>query len=104
MYNVAIHAQQVLGATVCYISLSETLDSGITYPLATAVSSSNLLASAEEDPLWIFTQQVAEAVSRALSTSQDTPGGLWRFADGVDGGWGGAGQAGRPERSEDDHA
>lgn len=104
MYNVAIHCNQVLGATVCYVSLSETTDDGISYPLASAVSSSNLLASADEDPLWILIQQVRDCVSRALST--DEPQAIWEYLirDGVDGGWRGAGQTEGPSDSEDDRA
>ena len=104
MYNVAIHAQQVLGATICYVSLSETSDDGITYPTATAVSSSNLLSSADEDPLWIFLQQIRDALSRALA--DDEPGVWWQVNESaaMDGGWRGAGSPGQPERSEDDRA
>lgn len=104
MYNVAIHAQQVLGATILSVSLSETKDDGITYPLAVAMSSSNLLESADEDPLWIFIEQVRDAVSRALSTGDERP--IWDslIRDGVDGGWRGAGSSDGSERSEDPHA
>jgi hypothetical protein len=101
MYNVAMHAQQILGATILSVSLSETNDEGITYPVATAMSSSNLLASADEDPLWIFLQQIKECLSSALGDET----GLWATvdsSDGVDGGWGGAGQTGPTERSEDE--
>ena len=100
MYTLAIHANQVLSATVLSLSLSETDDDGFTYLIATASSSSNLLASAEEDPLWVFLEQVKDALSRAL----DGETGLWfqhQESDGVDGGRRGAGNPGQPERSED---
>ena len=103
MYTLAIHVNQVLSAAVLSVSLSETSDQGITYPLATSTSSSNLLASADEDPLWIFLQQTREALSMALGDET----GLWfqiEERDGVDGGWRGAGSPGQPERSEDDDA
>lgn len=103
MYNVAMHAQQILGATILSVSLSETTEQGITYPLATAMSSSNLLASADEDALWIFLQQIRDCLSRALG--EDT--GLWfqlNESDEVDGGWGGARPSEQPEQSEDDRA
>ena len=100
MYNVAMHAQQILGATILSVSLSETAEDGVTYPLATAMSSSNLLASADEDPLWIFLQQIKDCLSRALGDET----GLWfqhLESDGLDGGWRGAGNPGQPEQSED---
>jgi hypothetical protein len=103
MYNAAIHAQQVLGATILSVSISETTDDGITYPLASAMSSTDLLASSDEDPLWVFLEQVRDCLSRALGQGGD----LWRSSierDRVDGGWGGAGHPEGPERSEDDHA
>lgn len=101
MYNISIHCQQVLGATVCYVSLSETPDDGSTSQIATSVSSSNLFHDLDEDPVWIFVQQVSDAVSRALST--EDAGVLWQLAEsaGLDGGWRGAGNPGQPERSED---
>lgn len=104
MYNLTVHAQQVLSATICYVSLSETLDDESTYLLASAVSSSNLHSSSEEDPVWVLCEQVLDALSRALST--DDGGVYWRVhnRDGIDGGWGGAGQTEQAERSEDDHA
>ena len=91
MYNLAMHAQEVLGATVLTVSLSETNDDEMTYTVATAASSSNLLASADEDPLWIFLQQVTDCLSRALGAET----GLWfqhGESDGIDGGWRGAGE------------
>ena len=100
MYNMSIHSQQVLGATITAVSLSETDDEGITYTLATSMASSNLLASADEDPLWVFFQQIKDCLSRALGDET----GLWFQhieSDGVDGGWRGAGNPGQPERSED---
>lgn len=103
MYNVAMHAQQILGATMLSVSLSETNEEMITYPLASAMSSSDLLASSGEDPLWIFIEQVRDCLSRALGPQ----GELHRSAierDRVDGGWGGAGQTEQPEQSEDDNA
>lgn len=103
MYNLAMHAQQVLGATIISISISETTDEGITYPLATAMSSSDLLSSSGEDPLWVFIEQVRDCLSRALGQQGD----LWRKSidrDRVDGGWGGAGQTEQPEQSEDRNA
>lgn len=103
MYNVSIHAQQILGATICAVSLTETDEQGLTYSLASAMSSSNLLASADEDPLWIFLQQVKDALSRALGDET----GLWfqhLESAAMDGGWRGAGSPGQPERSEDDRA
>lgn len=104
MYNLTVQAQQVLQATICYISLSETSDDGVTYTIATSVSSSNLFAAADEDPVWVFCEQVRDALSRALSTGDG--GVLWqvRESDGLDGGWRGARQTERPERSEDDSA
>lgn len=104
MYNISMHGQQVLGATIVSVSLSETNDEGITYPLATAMSSSNLLASADEDPLWVFIEQVRDAVSSALSSSGETP--IWDYLvrDRLDGGWRGAGKTDGSERSEDPHA
>ena len=95
MYNAAIHCQQVLGATIVAVSLTETTEEGITYPVATSMSSSNLLESADEDPLWIFLQQIQDSLSRALGGST----GLWfqhLESDGVDGGWGGAGHPDSP--------
>lgn len=103
MYTAAIHVQQVLGAAMLSVSLSETTDDGITYQLATALSSSDVYHDSNEDPLWVFIEQVRDCLSRALGSEN----GLWRSAierDRVDGGWGGAGQEERPERSEDDHA
>lgn len=103
MYNVSMHAQQILGATILAVSLTETNEEGLTYPLATAMSSSNMLASVDEDPLWIFLQQIKDCLSRSLG--DDT--GLWfqyLESDGVDGGRRGAGHPGQTERSEDDHA
>lgn len=103
MYNVSMHAQQILGATILAVSLTETNEQGLTYPLATSMSSSNLLASADEDPLWIFLQQIRDCLSRALGDET----GLWfqyLESDGVDGGWRGAGQTDQPERSEDRNA
>ena len=100
MYNAAIHCQQVLGSTLVSVSLSETNDDGMTYPLATAMSSSDLLASSGEDPLWVFIQQIQDALSSALGDQT----GVWRNSidrDRVDGGWGGAGHPEQPERSED---
>jgi hypothetical protein len=102
MYHLNVHAEQVLTATICYVSLCETNDDGVSYTIATAVSSSNLHAQADEDPVWVFCEQVRDALSRALSTGD---GGVWwqlRESDGVDGGWGGAGQTRLTERSEDD--
>ncbi|MCZ6914751.1 MAG: hypothetical protein O7C59_10080 [Rickettsia endosymbiont of Ixodes persulcatus] len=101
MYNMAVHAQQVLGSTLVAVSISETNDDGMTYPLATAMSSSDSVASCGEDPLWIFLQQVRDALSIALNDEQS----IYRQAikhDRVDGGWGGAGQAEGPEQSEDE--
>jgi len=95
MYNVAMHAQQILGATILSVSLTETSDDGFTYPLATAMSSSNLLASADEDTLWIFLEQVRDCLSRALGSET----GLWHQhveSDGLDGGWRGARQQDSP--------
>lgn len=103
MYTAAIHVQQVLGASMLSVSLSETTEDGITYPLASAMSSSDLYHASSEDPLWVFIEQVRDCLSRALGPEN----GVWRAAierDRVDGGWGGAGQQGQPERSEDDHA
>jgi len=103
MYNAAIHCQQVLGSTICSVSLSETTDELSTYTLATAMSSSNLLASADEDELWIFLQQIRDCLSRALGDES----GLWSQVietDVLDGGWGGARPSGQPEQSEDDSA
>ena len=103
MYNVAMHAQQILGATILSVSLTETDEEGITYPLASSMSSSNLLASADEDPLWVFLQQIQDCLSRAMGA--DT--GLWfqyQESGGLDGGWWGAGSSGQTERSEDDRA
>lgn len=103
MYNLAVHAQQVLGATMLSVSISETDEQQFTYPLASSMSSSDLLASSGEDPLWVFIEQVRDCLSRALGSGGD----LWRSAierDRVDGGWGGAGQMGQPEQSEDDDA
>jgi hypothetical protein len=103
MYNMTVHAQQVLGASLCAVSLTETDDQGFTYPIATAMSSSNLLASAEEDPLWVFLQQIRDALSRALGDET----GLWfqvQESAAMDGGWRGAGNPGQTERSEDDRA
>lgn len=103
MYNVSMHAQQILGATILAVSLTETNEEGLTYPLATAMSSSNLLASADEDELWIFLQQIRDCLSRSLG--DDT--GLWfqyQESAAMDGGWRGAGDPGQTERSEDDHA
>jgi hypothetical protein len=100
MYTAAIHVQQVLGASMLSVSLSETTEEGITYPLASAMSSSDLLHSSDEDPLWIFIEQVRDCLSRALGAEN----GLWRSAidrDRVDGGWGRAGPTEQPERSED---
>lgn len=96
MYNAAFHCHQVLDVTNVSISLSETTDEGITYPLAAATSSSVILASSGEDPLWIFIQQITDAVSRALGDGS----GLWRSSidrDRIDGGWRGAGQMSQPE-------
>lgn len=104
MYNISVHAQQVLGATVAYVSWTETSDEGITYPIATSVSSSNLHSQADEDPAWIFLEQIRDALSRVFQSSGE---GLWfqvTESGGIDGGWGGAGQTRRPERSEDDSA
>jgi len=101
MYNITVHAQQILGASLCAVSLTETSDEGFTYPLATAMSSSNLLASADEDPLWLFLEQVKDCLSRALGSDS----GLWSQVSesaAMDGGWGGAGSPGQPERSEDE--
>lgn len=103
MYTIAAHAQQVLGATMLSISISETNEDQITYPLASAMSSSDLLHSSGEDPLWVFIEQVRDCLSSALGPQ----GSLFRSAierDRVDGGWGGAGQTGQPEQSEDDRA
>jgi hypothetical protein len=100
MYNCAMHAQQILGATIVSVSLSETNEQNLTYPLASAMSSSNLLASADEDPLWIFLQQIKDCLSRALGDET----GLWfqyQESAAMDGGWRGAGNPGQPERSED---
>ena len=100
MYNASIHAQQVLGATILAFSLTETTEEGISYPVATAMSSSDLLSSADEDPLWVFLEQIKESLSRVLGDSQN----IYRQAiehDRIDGGWGGAGQTGQPEQSED---
>jgi len=100
MYNISIHVQQVLGAAVASISLTETNEDGVTYTLATAASSSNLLSSADEDPLWIFLQQIQDCMSRALGDET----GLWfqhSESAAMDGGWRGAGSPGQPERSED---
>ena len=94
MYNITVHCQQVLSATVCYVSLSETTDDGSSYTIATAVASSNLHAHADEDPVWVVCEQVRDALSRALSSDD---GGVWwqlQERDAVDGGWGGAGQTG----------
>ena len=101
MYNVAIHGQQILSATLLSVSLSETNDDGITYTVATAMSSSNLLASADEDPLWVFLEQIKDCLSRALGDQT----GLWfqhQESAAMDGGWRGAGSPGQTERSEDD--
>jgi hypothetical protein len=103
MYNVSMHAQQILGATILAVSLTETTDGGITYPLATAMSSSNLLSSADEDELWIFLQQIRDCLSRALGDET----GLWfqlNESAEVDGGWRGAGSSGSSSDSENDHA
>lgn len=100
MYNIAIHAQQVLGATLLSVSLSETPEEGITYTVATAMSSSNLLASADEDPLYVFIEQIKDCLSRALGGES----GIWfqhLESGGLDGGWRGAGSPGQPEQSED---
>jgi hypothetical protein len=103
MYNVSMHAQQILGATILAVSLTETNEQGLTYPLATSMSSSNLLSSADEDPLWIFLQQIKDCLSRALGDDE----GLWfqhLESAAMDGGWRGAGNPGQTERSEDDRA
>ena len=103
MYTLTVHCQQVMTSAVCYVSLTETDEDGSTYPLASASSSSNLLASADEDPLWVFLQQIKDSLSRALG--DDT--GLWfqiEESDAMDGGWRGAGRTGQTERSEDDRA
>lgn len=100
MYNLTVHSQQVLGATICAVSLSETNEDGITYTVATAMSSSNLLADVDEDPLYIFLEQIKDCLSRALGSET----GLWfqhLESDVLDGGWRGAGSPGQPERSED---
>ena len=100
MYTMAIHAQQVMTATVVSFSLSETPDDGRTYTLATSASSSNLLAGVDEDPLWIFFEQIKQCLSRVLEDEVPT----WSTPverDGLDGGWRGAGNPGQPERSED---
>lgn len=100
MYNLTIHAQQILGATISAVSLTETNEQNLSYPIATAMSSSNILAGVDEDPLWIFLQQIKDCLSRALGDET----GLWfqyLESDGVDGGWRGAGNPGQPERSED---
>lgn len=104
MYTIAMHATSVMGTTVLSVSVGETTEDGLHTPLARAVSSSNLLASADEDPLWIFCEQVRDAVSRALSTTDERP--IWDalVRDGIDGGWRGAGQADGPSVSEDDRA
>lgn len=101
MYNVSMHAQQVLGATLLSVSLSETLEDGVTYTLATAMSSSNVLGSADEDPLWIFIEQVKDCLSRALSPGDSS---LWWQVEesaAMDGGRWGAGNPEQPEQSED---
>lgn len=95
MYTLAIHCQQVMSATVLSVSLSETSDDGSTYTVATATSSSDLLASADEDPYWIFLQQVSACLSSALG-DQMRPFRTTDFHDRMDGGWGGAGESGQP--------
>lgn len=100
MYNAALHAVQVGAGTMLSVSISETDELGNTYHLASTTSSSHLLASADEDPLWIFLQQVRDCLSIAMGDDQR----LYRRSiehDRIDGGWGGAGQTERPERSED---
>ena len=95
MYNAAIHCQQIMGGTYVSVSLTETDEEFRTYPLASASSSSDVLASSGEDPLWIFIQQVRDALSIALGDST----GVWRSSidrDRVDGGWGGAGHPDSP--------
>lgn len=101
MYTMAIHVNQVMGVTVLAVSLTETNDDGSAYLISTAHASSDLLASADEDPLWIFFEQTNDCLSRVLSAGRPGPGAGVRPNDGLDGGWRGAGNQGQPERSED---
>lgn len=98
MYNLTVHSQQVLGATICAVSLSETNEDGVTYTVATAMSSSNLLSGVDEDPLYIFLEQIKDCLSRALGSET----GLWFQhieSDGMDGGWRGAGNPDSPSEA-----
>lgn len=101
MYTMAIHAQQVLSVTMVSVSLNETDDQGSSYLIATAMASSDLLASADEDPLWIFVEQIQDCLSRVLSSPPTRSSARVRADDGLDGGWRGAGNPGQPEQSED---
>lgn len=102
MYNISVQIQQHLTTALAVVSLSETDEQGRTTPLATAVTTSKKNHAEQEDSLHTFCEQAVECVVKALSTSGGRVWAEHQKHGRVDGGWGGAGESGQPERSEDE--